>query len=127
MKWNPARQDAGSTDGRYGGDIPCARGDCTLECDPQESHVALLAETASDPKLWALGDPEPVSPEIIGDGQSHLFVGVFHEGQGEADCSPVGKPFGNAFVHDAVAARARRSLRRYPAQTNPATDPARRL
>ena len=93
-------EDAGR---EHDGSVACARGDCTLDCDPMESTVALLAATASDPAIWAVGDPEPVPPEQIGDGRHHLFVGAFHEGQGDADCSPEGKPFGNAFVHDAVA------------------------
>ncbi len=102
---NPGSSDAAGRDGGHdvNAGVSCASGNCTLDCDPAESQVALLAETASDPKLWALGDPEPVPLSEVGDGQHHLFVGVFHEGQGSAECSPAGKPYGNSFVHDAVA------------------------
>lgn len=77
-----------------------------IECAPEDSWEVLAASSAGNPDLRSLGDAEPVSPEEVGDGKHHLFVGVANEGTnpGSSCGNPDGQPF-LVLLHDATSDR----------------------
>jgi hypothetical protein len=81
-------------------DAQDARGDAqvgtAITCDPTDDWVALEASTAGDANLADLGDAVVVTPEEAGDGNYHMFVGVYHP-------EIISNGHGVAVIHEAIS------------------------
>lgn len=106
--------DGGGADaGEVDAGLLCKGRDCRLDCDPQETWLALSADDAGIPAVVHLGDADPASPAEVGDGRHHLFVGVSHQ-----DLRP-GSSCGRAqeflvLLHEAISDRPDRGYRLSP-------------
>jgi hypothetical protein len=81
----------------------CGARDCRLDCDPNDTWLALSASSAGSPALRSLGDSDPASPQEVGDGRYHLFVGVSNETMSVgSSCGGAGQSF-VVLIHDAIS------------------------
>ena len=54
----------------------CSGKNCDITCNPEDTFLAMAASWSGIPNLIHSGDAEPATPEEVGDGKYHLFIGV---------------------------------------------------